>query len=120
MLDSDASPANNYVASPQFQDDFFQGTDRWYELGYAPATGWTLRCRVVGAGNSISTVPSAARAILSGDTLLLVVPRSELGVPNPPFRATTFSHAGDFGQNPPYDWSGDPTPTVAEPLRSWQ
>jgi hypothetical protein len=120
VVDSDASPANNYVASPALQDDFVQGTDRWYEMGYSPANGWTLRCRVVGAGNSITTVPSAARAILSGDTLLLLVPRSEFVVQNPPFRATTFSHAGDFGQNPPYDWSGDPTPTVAEPLRSWQ
>jgi hypothetical protein len=120
VCDSDTNPANNYVPSPAFPDDFFAGTDRWYELNYAPGPGWTFRCRVVGAGNSITTVPSGARAILSGDTLLVIVPRSEFVVSNPPFRATTFAHSGDFGQNPPYDWSGDPTPTVAEGLQTWQ
>jgi hypothetical protein len=120
VVDSGVSPANNWVPVPAFPDDFFAGTDRWYELNYAPSSGWQLRCRTVAAGNVLATVPSAARAILSGDTLLLVVPRSEFVVANPPFRATTFAHLGDFGQNPPYTWSGDPTPTVAEGLRSWQ
>jgi hypothetical protein len=120
VFDSDLAAGNNWVPAPAFLDDFFAGTDRWYELNYAPSTGWQLRCRTVAAGNVLATVPSAARAILSGDTLLLVVPRSEFVVANPPFRATTFAHLGDFGQNPPYTWSGDPTPTVAEGLRSWQ
>jgi hypothetical protein len=120
VVDSDANPANNWVPAPAFPADFFKDTDRWYELNYAPASGWSLRCRVVGAGNTLTTVPSGARAILSGDTLLLVVPRSEFVLANPPFRATTFAHLGDFGQNPPFTWSGDPTPTVAEGLRSWQ
>lgn len=120
VVDSDTNPANNWVASPAFADDFFAGTDRWYELNYTPAGGWQMRCRQVGPGNTLTTVASAARVILSGDTMLLVVPRSEFAVANPPFRATTFAHLGDFGQNPPFTWSGDPTPTVAEGLRSWQ
>ncbi len=120
VVDSDTNPANNYQPAAAFPDDFFGGTDRWYELNYAPSTGWALRCRVVGPGNTITTVASAARAVLSGDTFLLLVPRTEFVVANPPFRATTFAHLGDFGQNPPYTWSGDPTPTVAEALRSWQ
>lgn len=120
VVDSDANPANNWVPAPAFPNDFFKDTDRWYELNYAPASGWQLRCRVIGAGNSLTTVASGARAILSGDTLLLVVPRSEFVLANPPFRATTFAHLGDFGQNPPFTWSGDPTPTVAEGLRFWQ
>lgn len=120
VCDSDANPNNNYVPIPQFADDFFGGTDRWYELTYAPGSGWTFACKAVGAGNTITTVPSAARAILSGDTLVVLAPRSEFGVANPAFRATTFAHTGDFGQNPPYTWSGDPSPTVDEPLRSWQ
>jgi len=120
VMDSDTNPANNYVPSPAFADDFFGGTDRWYELSYSPANGWVLRCKVVGPGNTITTVASGARAILNGDTFVLFVPRSEFVVAHPPFRATTFCHNGDFGQNPPYEWSGDPTPTVAEGLRSWQ
>ena len=120
VCDTDADPSNNYVPSPAFPDDFFGGTDRWYELSYAPSTGWTLTCKVVGPGNSITTVASGAKAILSGDTLLMLVPRSEFVVSNPPFRATTFAHKGDFGQVPPYDWSGDPTPTVDEGLQTWQ
>ncbi|MBX3464149.1 MAG: hypothetical protein KF830_13325 [Planctomycetes bacterium] len=120
VVDTDTAPGNNFVPATSFPDDFFGGTDRWYELDYDPSNGWRLRCRVVGLGNSITTVPSAARAILSGDTLLLVVPRSEFVVANPPFRATTFAHLGDFGQNPPFTWSGDPTPPVAAGLQSWQ
>ncbi|MCB9878490.1 MAG: hypothetical protein H6835_12905 [Planctomycetes bacterium] len=120
VCDSDADPSNNFVASPAFADDFFAGTDRWYELTYAPTSGWAFRCKVVGAGNTITTVPSAARAILSEDTLIVLAPRSEFGVDHPAFRATTFAHKGDFGQNAPFDWSGDPSPTVDEPLLSWQ
>jgi hypothetical protein len=120
VVDSDANPANNYQPAPAFPDDFFGGTDRWYELNHAPATGWQLRCRVVGPGNTLTVVPTGARAILRDDTWFLLVPRSEFVIANPPFRATSFGHPGDFGQNPPHDWSGDPTPTVAEGLRSWQ
>lgn len=120
VCDSDANPANNYVPSPAFPDDFFGGTDRWYELNYAPSSGWALTCKAVGAGNVISTVASGARAILSGDTIVMVVPRAEFVVPNPPFRASTFAHLGDFGQSAPFTWSGDPTPSVADGLQTWQ
>ncbi|MFN3240506.1 MAG: hypothetical protein ACE37K_03225 [Planctomycetota bacterium] len=120
VCDSDANPANNYVPSASFPDDFFADTDRWYELNYTPTNGWTLTCKVVGAGNNIQTVSSAARAVIRGDTVVMVVPRSEFAVSNPPFRVTTFAHTGDFGQNPPFTWSGDPTPTVAEGLQTWQ
>ncbi|MCR9246794.1 MAG: hypothetical protein NXI31_17310 [bacterium] len=119
VMDSDANASNNYVASPNFPNDFFAGTDRWYELNYTPANGWTLRCRVVGPGNSVNTVASAAHVIVRGDTMLLLVPRSEFAVARPPFRVTTFCHTGDYGIPAPHDWSGDPTPTVAEPLHAW-
>jgi hypothetical protein len=120
VMDSDTNPANNYVPAASFPNDFFAGTDRWYDLTYAPATGWQLACKQVGAGNAVTTVASGARAILRGDTLLLLVPQSEFAVSNPPFRATSFAHQGDYGLNPPYTWSGDPTPAVAEGLHSWQ
>lgn len=120
VMDSDANVANNYVASPSFPNDFYDGTDRWYELNYTPAGGWSATCKTVGAGNTISTVPTAARFIVRGDSILLFVPRSEFVLNNPPFRATSFCHTGDFGISPPHSWSGDPTPTVAEALHAWQ
>ncbi|MCA8952438.1 MAG: hypothetical protein KDE27_23205 [Planctomycetes bacterium] len=119
VVDTDANPNNNYVASPNFPNDFYAGTDRWYEASYSPATGWALTCKTVGAGNAIATVPSAARAVIRGDSLLLFVPRSEFGVDHPPFRATSFCHLGDYGLNTPHEWGGDPTPVVAEPLQAW-
>jgi hypothetical protein len=120
VMDQDTNAANNYVPSASYPNDFFAGTDRWYDLSYAPATGWQLTCKQVGAGNAITTQASGARAILRGDTVLLLVPQNEFAVTNPPFRATSFAHHGDYGLNAPYDWSGDPTPTVAEGLHSWQ
>ena len=120
VMDSDTNPANNYTASPNFPNDFFQGTDRWYELAYAPQTGWQLRCKVVGPGNTITTTASAAHAVIRGDSIVLFVPRSEFVVSNPPFRATSFCHNGDFGLNPPHVGAGDPTPTVVEALHAWQ
>lgn len=120
VCDSDANPANNFVPAPAFPDDFFGGTDRWYELNYSPTNGWALTCKQVSTSNSISIVPSGARAIIQGDSIVMVVPRNEFSVPNPPFRCSTFAHLGDFGQNPPFTWSGDPTPTVEEGLHTWQ
>ena len=120
VMDSDTNPANNYVASPNFPNDFFKDTDRWYELTYDPTNGWRVTCKVVGPGNSVSTVPSAAHMVINGDSILLFVPRSEFVVAKPPFRATSFCHNGDYGLNPPHEWAGDPTPSVDDPLHAWQ
>ena len=119
VCDSDLDASNDWVPNPAFPDDFYKGTDRWYQLDYAPGSGWRFDCTQVGPGNTLTVVPSAARVIVRGDTVLFVVPRSEFAVSNPPFRVTTFAHTGDFGQNPPYTWSGDPTPTVADGLQTW-
>lgn len=120
VCDADAEPSNNFVPAPAFPDDFFGGTDRWYELNYSPNGTWVLTCKVIGPGNTINVVASGARAIIRGDSIVMVVPRGEFAVPNPPFRVSTFAHTGDFGQDPPFTWSGDPTPTVAEGLHTWQ
>ena len=61
-------------------------------------------------------VASAARVIIRGNAMLLVVPRSEFKVDKPKFRVTSFAHKGDFGIKPPHVWSGDPTPAVDQPL----
>jgi len=115
VFDADGVAANNYVPSASFPNDFFKGTDRWYEVRYTPATGWSLV--VTDARNgAFLTVSSAATAVISDNTITLVVPASEFQVQRPTYRVTAFCHLGDFGIPAPHDWSGDLSPSVAEGL----
>jgi len=115
VFDGDGDPNNNYVPHPSFPDDYFKDTDRWYTLDYDPVTGWALVCR--DATNSVVTeVPTAAHAIIRGNSILLIVPSSEFAAAEPSYRVTAFTHTGDYGANPPHDWSGDQHPTVFEDL----
>ncbi|MEM8606105.1 MAG: hypothetical protein AAGF92_03320, partial [Myxococcota bacterium] len=76
VFDADGNPANNFQPLPEFPNDFFQDTDRWYQAQYAPGAGWSLRVTdaTIDPGGSI---PSQARLIIVDNTLVLVVPRSE-------------------------------------------
>ena len=65
-------------------------------------------------------VSTAARAIIKGKAVLLVAPRSEFGVAEPSYRVTAFTHTGDYGANPPHDWSGDQHPRVSEGLATFR
>ena len=113
VFDSDGDEGNNWVPIPQYANDYFQDTDRWYAVEYTPASGWRLN--VTAAGKQLPA-GSAARAIIRENTLTLVVPRTEFASPYPVFRLTAFRHSGDYGQNPPYDWSADYHPRLDEPL----
>lgn len=119
VFDQDGNSANNYVPLPQFQGDYFRGTDKWYAVEYTPANGWTLKVTDARGGGFVQ-VPSAARAVISGKTIVLSVPASEFSVPDPAYRISSFRHSGDFGQNPPHDWSADYDPAPQAPLRTFR
>lgn len=119
VFDSDRDPENDFIAAPEFANDFFQGTDRWYEVEYDLNSGeWVLIVTQVtdGATGFSGPVPSAAVAMIRGNSILISIPMSEFPVSNPAYRLTSFRHSGDFGLNPPHDWSGDFHPRLAEPL----
>jgi len=116
VFDADGNPNNNFEPVQGFENDFFGGTDRWYSLEYAPGDGWTLTVSDA-RDNQVTEVASAARAIIRDDTILLLVPLSEFGDKTPAYRLTAFCHGGDFGLEPPHDWSGDLQDPVDEPLR---
>lgn len=118
VFDSDGVAANNFQPIPQFPNDFFQDTDRWYQAQYNPSSGWSLRVTDA-ALDPNGTVTSNARLIITANALVLVVPASEFSVPRPAYRLTNFRHTGDFGQNPPFDWDGDVSPPVSEGLITW-
>jgi hypothetical protein len=115
VFDADADAGNNYVPLDAYPKDFFADTDRWYALAYAPGTGWQLQVTNARDGQILG-VPSAARAMIRGNTIMLVVPAVEFEVETPPYRATAFWHLGDYGFNPPFNWNADVQPPVGEPL----
>lgn len=104
VLDSDGSPANNFEAQAPFSKDFYQGTDRWYELVYTTELGWYL---TVDRGET----PSDARVSIWGDHVIFFVPLSELATDAPRFRTTAFASSdasyaaetsgGDVAPGPP-------------------
>ncbi len=115
VFDADGDPANNFVPVAGFENDFFGGTDRWYALEYAPAGGWKLVVTDA-RNNQFTEIASAARAIIRDDVILLLVPLSEFVDKTPRYRMTAFCHTGDFGLNPPHDWSGDLMPPIDKEL----
>lgn len=114
VFDSDGDETNNYAASERFPNDFFDGTDLFYVLAYTPANGWELTSTDVrGERKQIAT---GARAIINGNTIIMVIPAGEISLERPLFRLTAFRHTGDYGINPPHDWDADVVPPVDEPL----
>ena len=121
VLDQDGTPANNYVPLPQYPSDFFKDSDLWYEADYEPGAGGGWSLKVTDARNgTLKVLPSsAARIILQDDLISLVVPASEIQVPYPSYRITTFEHTGDYGLPSPHNWNGSIQPPVAQGLQTW-
>ena len=118
VFDADGVAANNYQPSAAYPNDFFKGSDRWYEVSYKPGAGWSAKVsRIV--NNVPQTEVSAARITINGNVIALVVPASEFSAPKPSFRITAFRHTGDYGLNPPYNWDGSIWPNVATGLAAF-
>ncbi len=121
VLDSDGSSTNNWKARAGYPNDFWQGTDRWYEVRYnqkdTPGV-WSFRVWQVDAtGKKFTQVASAARAIIVEDAIVLVVPKSEIPGPSATWRTTTFVHqTDDLGETSPFLWSGDVEPAIGKPM----
>jgi hypothetical protein len=114
VFDSDGRAENNYRAGSAFPNDFYDNTDVWYEVT-RDGRGWLLSVRQA-RGGSFAPLESAARAIVYRNTIMLLVPVAEFEVSHPPYRMTSFWHRGDYGMNPPHNWSGVVLPAVGGPL----
>ena len=96
MFDADGDPANNFQYMEPYDWDFFQGTDRWYQLNWCPVEGqWQL---VVSSwtGQMPEHSASNARAVIDGRLVVFFIPVSEFGVSRPDFRLTSFAHDGTY------------------------
>jgi hypothetical protein len=115
VFDRDADTENNYEPHPSFPYDFFQDTDYWIVATYDPAAGWSME--VTDATDSMPTpVSSDARMIIVGNTLIVLVPRSEFQADYIGYRMSAYRHPGGWGMTSG-DWDGDFQPPVADGLR---
>lgn len=113
VFDSDGDPENDLVANPPFTGDFFQGTDFWHVLDYTPGVFWTLS--VYEVRNQVAQpIDGVARAIVAGNTITALVPKSALPAETPGYRVTVHCHQGDFGESLPTN--ADTEPPIDEPL----
>ena len=115
VLDRDLDTTNNYVPTPPFDTDPFTGTDTWFINQYEPFGGWRF------STTDARTFPpnllfTGARAILSDQVQMFVIPVQDIGSPTEiGIRLTTFSHEGDFGFSGG-PWSADQSLPVSSPL----
>ncbi|MHC4633328.1 MAG: Ig-like domain-containing protein [Planctomycetota bacterium] len=113
VFDADGLASNNYEPWPDFPNDFFAYTDKWYELAYSPDGGWQVL--VTDVRQNFAQVQSDARFVIAGPELAVFIPLDEFDTDTPTFRTTAFAHTGDFGMSGG-PWSGDYYPLVGEPL----
>jgi hypothetical protein len=118
VFDADGNTTNNYAPLPQYPADFFKDTDRWYELLYTPAAGWTTKVSTA-RGSTITPAQSDAQTFVVGSVIFLLVPASEFTTQTPAYRFTAFRHTGNYGLQPPHDFDGYVDPPVAMGLHAF-
>lgn len=112
VFDADGAPANNFQYVDPYDWDFFQGTDRWYQLNWDPLAGqWQ-----VSVFQEQQDVASSARVVIDGRVIIFFIPADEFGVARPDYRLTAFAHDGTFAPEASGgDVSGaDPTDPLLE------
>ncbi|MEX0673584.1 MAG: hypothetical protein WD067_02355 [Gaiellaceae bacterium] len=93
VFDSDGDPANDFQFEAPFEWDFYQGADRWYHLVHRDGT-WFVELSVFD-GSRATPQPTAARAVLDGETIGWLIPAAEMADPAG-WRAATFRHDGSY------------------------
>lgn len=97
VVDSDGDPANDFVPLASYPWDYYQATDRWYELLYDHETGaWSAQVTQLDASGTRTPVASTLRAVIQGERVTFFLARSELSAAVPTYRTTSFRHDGDY------------------------
>ncbi|MEX1358520.1 MAG: hypothetical protein WD981_07850, partial [Gaiellaceae bacterium] len=76
-----------------FEWDFYQGADRWYHLVRRDGM-WSVELSVFD-GSQATPQPTAARAVLDGETIVWLIPGAEMADPSG-WRAAAFRHDGSY------------------------
>lgn len=115
VFDGDLNTDNNFVnTNPDFENDFFQGTDTWYTLNYDPMSGWSLFAIDASGGGTPQRYFTDSGAIIRDNMIMMLIPTDEFATGSPRLRVTAFRHPGDFGAGG--DFGLDYDPGLGEPL----
>jgi hypothetical protein len=116
VFDQDGDESNNFSAREPYGRDGLDNADRLYDVVHDPTHGWVARSAFYDpATDQLYAYSSDARVIAHGNTIVVLIPKSEVEADLPKFRVTTFCHEGDFGtEGGPF--SGDHQPRVGDPL----
>lgn len=99
VFESDGVTENDWQFVEPFVWDYFQGTDRWYQLIWDHLTRtWSVRVTQVDESQTQTTVSSAVRVVIIGDVVQWFVPRIELPSATPRYRFSAFIHEGTFAR----------------------
>jgi hypothetical protein len=96
VFDADGDPSNNFEYMDPYDWDFYQNTDRWYELNWTPQVGQWQVVVSSWAGQMPQEVSSNARVVIDGDLVVFFIPVSEFDVSRPGYRLTAFAHDGTY------------------------
>jgi len=114
VADVNGNAGDNYKATGAYPSDTFDDTDTWYQVQGGPGG---LEFSVTDA-TDFSPIMSGARVAIGGPLMAIIAPQSEVGggpdAPAVSWRATAFSHTGDYGQSGPFNI--DAFPVVGQPL----
>ncbi|MBT8395745.1 MAG: hypothetical protein KJN92_02210, partial [Gemmatimonadetes bacterium] len=98
VFDQDDDESNNFMAREPFGRDGLDNADRLYDVIHGPGFGWVARSAFYDPPtDGVYAYDSNSRFIIDGNTIVLLIPRSEFGTDFPKVRVTTFCHEGDFG-----------------------
>ncbi len=114
VFDRDGDTNNNYQPHPDYANDFFKDTDFWIVGYYHPDYGWGLTVNDATNG-VITTATSAAKMLISGNTIIVFIPRSEFPAQNIGYRVTAFGHDGSWADDA--NAGADTQPSVADGLK---
>ncbi|MEE9572750.1 MAG: hypothetical protein V3W20_06880, partial [Candidatus Neomarinimicrobiota bacterium] len=114
VFDRDGDPSNNYQPHPDYANDFFKDTDFWIVAYYHPDYGWGLE--ISDATNGVvTTASSAAKMLISGNTIIVFIPRSEFYAQYIGYRITAFRHDGSWADD--VNAGADTQPSLVDGLK---
>lgn len=111
VWDRDGDRSNDYQGTPPFDQDFFQGSDTWFQLQKQPNQPWSFTVQDARNGSVRSRI-SKAVALVCDDVFAMLLSDDEYDelLYSAKFRATAFEHGGDYGLAAPHDWFGSVRP----------